>query len=165
MGIVSRWRTQRQLGEPQWNPSPAQAARPGERGAVNVPCGPPTATNPPPPTHTHTHRLESVEEVKKTSTHRCSSMQMYTSVHAYKHTLSLCHPPPPTWLTHTSVVRRGTGWRTSSVPLVYPPLFLLPPSLPLTQMHTEYRMWIYYGGHLSLKTRTHANRTFSFSYL
>lgn len=132
MGIVSRWRTQRQLGEPQWNPSPAQAARPGERGAVNVPCGPPTATNPPPPTHTHTHRLESVEEVKKTSTHRCSSMQMYTSVHAYKHTLSLCHPP--LHLTHTHICR-PQGHRVTyklSPPCVSSPLFApsLSPSHP-----------------------------------
>lgn len=65
-------------------------------------------------------------------------------------------------LTHTSVVRRGTWWRTSRVPLVYPASFL---SLPLTQMHTEYWMWIYYRGLASLKTCMHANRTFSFSYL
>lgn len=129
MGIVSRWRTQRQLGEPQWNPSPAQAARPGERGAVNVPCGPPTATNPPPPTHTHTHRLESVEEVKKTSTHRCSSMQMYTSVHAYKHTLSLCHPPPPLD-SHTHLSSAGAqGDVQAQSPLCILPSFC---SLPLS---------------------------------
>ena len=135
MGIVSRWRTQRQLGEPQWNPSPAQAARPGERGAVNVPCGPPTATNPPPPQHTHTHRLESMEEVKKTSTHRCSSMQMYTSVHTYKHTLSLCHPPPtppppPPLDSHTHLSSAGAqGDVQAQSPLCILPSFC---SLPLS---------------------------------
>ena len=144
MGIVSQWRTQRQLGEPQWNPCPAQAARLGERGAVNIPCGPPTPTNththtpPPPPTHTHTHKLETVEEVKKTSTHRCSSMQMYAGVHAYKHTLSLCHPPPLDSHTHLSSVGAQGDVQAQSPLCILPSFCSLPLSLsPRCTQNTE----------------------------
>lgn len=67
MGIVSRWRTQRQLGEPQWNPSQAHAAGLGERRATAVPGGPHDHHQP--TSHHHAQRLETEEEVKETSAH------------------------------------------------------------------------------------------------
>lgn len=61
---------------------------------------------------------------------------MYMCVRVYKHTLSLCHPPQ---LAHTHICRpQGRRVTYKLNPPCVSSLFSLPPSLPLTQMHTEY---------------------------
>lgn len=83
----------------------------------------------PPLTHTHTYRLETGEEVKKTSTHRCSSMQMCMSVRLYAHTHT--HNNPLLNLPLAYICRpQGRRVTYTLSPPVYPPLLSLAPSHP-----------------------------------
>lgn len=169
MGIVSRWQTQRQPGGPQRNPSRAQAARLGEWGAIAVPCGPPY---PPPPTGTNPHAHAQVsnaeEEVNKTGAHRCSSVQMHAGevcVHVRAHTSPAPACPPSLTPRPRTNLTRAHICRPQGRRVTYCTLCILPAlhSLPLTQMHAEYRIRICFGGgRVSPKARAHAQQNIFF---
>lgn len=58
---------------------------------------------------------------------------MCACVFEHFHCATIQGPPTPTLLnslTCTSVVHRGAGWRTSRIPLVYPPSFSFPSLSP-----------------------------------